>query len=374
MKGQGTRTISETDLKAVTPDVDNKTHFVIVDAIGVCESDKTDSRPLERKRGVPFDKLIISIAMGNRDTDTLSSLAGRLARLDRQLDEKDKGEIEKAAGGVPLKKFVNSLLDAVDPDIQIEKAKETFQTEVPTEDQIQQAAKQLAGVACSPFDDATLRNKIIEIKKKNEQILDTISQDKVISTGYDEHAKENAQALVNRFREFIEDNKDEILALQIFYSKPYGHRYLTFAQIKELAEAINKPPYRLTPEILWQAYEQLHKSKVSKAGPQKLLTNIISLIRFAIGEVDKLETYSESIDRRFEDWLAEQERVGRSFTEEQLDWLYMIKDHIVSSLTIEMDDFGYAPFNARGGAAKVCQLFGSDLNQVIDELNEVLAA
>lgn len=126
MKGRGTRIISSTDLKAVTPDVSDKTHFIIVDAVGVCEGDKTDSKPLERKKSVSFDKLVLSIAMGSRDEDTLSSLAGRLSRLDKQLDEKEKTRIEKAADGIPLNKIINKLLDAIDPDKQLERAKKVF--------------------------------------------------------------------------------------------------------------------------------------------------------------------------------------------------------------------------------------------------------
>jgi type I restriction enzyme R subunit len=73
MKGRGTRTINPNDFQAVTPGAAVKTHFVIVDAVGVCESDKSDSRPLERKRTVPFDKLLQSVALDNRDEDTLTS-------------------------------------------------------------------------------------------------------------------------------------------------------------------------------------------------------------------------------------------------------------------------------------------------------------
>ena len=95
MKGRGTRTVSPTDLQGLTPDVKNKTHFIIVDAVGVCESDKTDSRPLERKRNIPFNKLLLNVAMGIRDEDTITSLAGRLARLDKEIDEKERKKLKK---------------------------------------------------------------------------------------------------------------------------------------------------------------------------------------------------------------------------------------------------------------------------------------
>ena len=101
--------------------------------------------------------------------------------------------------------------------------------------------------------------------------------------GGDAQAMERARPGGQQLQAFIEENRDELTALQIIYSKPYGQRHLTYGQIKQLAEAIEKPPYQLTPELVWQAYEQLERSKVKGAGPQKLLTNIISLVRFATG-------------------------------------------------------------------------------------------
>jgi len=374
MKGRGTRIISPTDLNAVTPDSQHKTHFVIVDAIGVCEKDKTDSRPLERKRTVPFDKLLLSVATGKRDDDTLTSLAGRLARLDKQISDRDREVIQEAADGKDLKELINGLLDAVDPDKHLERAREIFQTEQPTEDQLKEASEKLVEEACNPFDDANLRNKIIEIKTKSEQTLDIVSPDKVLFAGFDKAAKERAESIVESFKKFIDENKDEITALQIFYSKPYGQRHVTFSQVKELAEAIEKPPNNLTPELLWKAYEQLDKAKVRGAGPQKLLTNIISLVRFSLGEIDVLEPFTETIDKRFEDWLAQQESIGRKFSDEQLEWLSMIKEHVATSLTIEMEDFEYAPFHDKGGQVKVYQLFGEGLNEILDDLNGALAA
>lgn len=369
MKGRGVRTISSTDLKAVTPDAFCKTHFVIVDAVGVCERDKTDSRPLERKRSLSFDKLLLSVALDNRDKDTLTSLAGRLARMDRKIEEKDKREIEKLTDGKPLKVLINNLLDAVDPDKKIDKAKEIFQTEVPTEKQIQKAQEELAKEACIPFDNSELRNTIIEIHNRNEQIIDTVSKDYVIFASFD---AKKAHTIVDTFKKFIEENKDELTALQIIYSKPYRKRHLTYEQIKELAEAIKKPPYYLTTETLWKAYEKLEKSKVRRAGPQKLLTNIISLIRFAVGESNILEPFSTTVEHRFQEWIAQQERVGRKFTKEQMEWLKLIKNHIATSVRIEKEDLEFAPFYERGGLIKISQEFGEDLDNILEELNEVL--
>ena len=196
----------------------------------------------------------------------------------------------------------------------------------------------------------------------------------MIFAGFDEKAKEKARTIVDTFKRFIEENKDELTAIQLIYKKPYGQRHLTYEEIKQLAESIKKPPYFLTPEVIWQAYEQLEKLKVRGAGPQKLLTNIISLMRFAIGQSDVLEPFSDMVDRRFNEWLAQQEGSGKRFTPEQMEWLTMIKEHIATSLSIEMDDFALAPFNQKGGAVRVYQLFGQQLNGILEELNERLAA
>jgi type I restriction enzyme R subunit len=373
MKGRGTRVINSTDFKAVTPDADAKAGFVIIDAVGVCENDKTDSRPLERRRTVPFDKLLESVALGVRDEDTLTSLAGRLARLEREITPAEVKEIE-ATSPASLKQTINRLLDAVDADKQTEKAKEMFKTEEPDDQQIKQAAQELAKMACLPFDEPKFRNILADVKKRNEQIIDTVSKDSLSFAGFDDKAKEKSRLLIDTFKQFIKDNKDELTALQIIYSKPYGRRYLTYREIKELAEAIRKPPYGLTTEMLWQAYEQLEKANVRQAGSQRLLTNIVSLIRYAAGQAQMLEPFSQTVEGRFQAWLMEQQKLGRLFTPEQKELLAMIKDHVVASGSIEMDDFELSPFYETGGLAKADKLFGQDLTKLVDEMNQVLAA
>ncbi len=372
MVGRGTRVISQTDLQSVTPDVAAKTHYVVVDAVGVCESIKIESKPLERKHGVSFEKLVQSVAFGVRDEDSLTSLAGRLSRLDRELVEGDRKTIQSAAGGKSLKHMINALFDAVDPDRQTDKAKEMFGAETPTADQVKKAGDELAKEACTPFEVPQIRNTIVAIHKKNEQIIDTVSSDNVISAEWDTQAALKSRTIVDTFRKFIEENKDELDALQLIYSKPYGHRHFTYAQIRQLADAIQKPPYNLTTEQVWRAYEQLERSKVRGAGPQKLLTDIIALIRFAIQETPVLEPFNTTVSRSFDLWLDSQEKQGRHFSAEQVKWLEMIRDHIAGSAAIEMEDFDTIPFNQWGGRIKAYSLFGNELPGILEQLNEAL--
>lgn len=376
MKGRGTRTISPTDIQVVTPDTSHKSRFVIVDAVGVCHTDKTDSRPLERKYSVPFDMLMRSVALGNRDEDTLTSLASRLARLEREINEEQRNEIRSALPKetASLRTIVNDLFDALDPDKHIEKAKLSFKTDTPNEEQIRKAAEELTQCACAPFDNPLLRDTLADIKKRTEQTIDTVSQDTLVYAGSDEQAKEKARAMVQSFKQFIEENKAEITALQVLYNTPHGKRHLVYEDIKQLAEAIRKPPHNLTPETLWRAYQQLEQSKVRGAGPQKLLTNIISLVRFAMNKADVLEPFPETVNERFQQWLAKQEQLGREFTPEQVEWLTMIKDHIATSVTISMEDFDDPPFYGKGGRVKAYQVFEKELEKVLDDLNNLVTS
>ncbi len=365
MKGRGTRTINPTDFQGVTPDAEVKEQFIIIDAVGVCESDKTDSRPLERKRSVPFHQLLQNVATDVRDEDTLMSLAGRLARLEKKLNDDERSELKNIAGGKSIQQVTRDLLEAVNPDQQIEQAVKQFQTLTPTEAQQQQATEVLINQACQPFDNPQFRNLLREIKTKNEQIIDTVSQDVVLFAGFDTTARDKAKATVQSFREFVEANKDEITALQILYNQPYGQRRLTYEQIKQLANALERPPRSLTPEKLWQAYSQLEADKVRGAGVQKLLTDIISLVRFAMGETETLEPFAVTVEEKFQQWL-----MGKTFSSEQVCWLEKIKEHIITSVRIDVEDLQEMPQEAFQGV----QLFGNDLMNILNELNEVLAA
>ena len=370
MKGRGTRVISSTDLQAVTSDVAHKTHFVIVDAVGVTETDKTDSRPLERKKSVPFDKLVQSIAMGKRDEDTITTMAGRLARLNVQLEDAQQNEISEAANGKSLTEITNDFLDAVDPDKQIEKAKEIFSVETPTEEQITKAKEELSNQACLVFDDPNFRNTLIQIRKQLYQIIDTVSIDEVIDSKFDEG---KAKDTVKSFKEFMEANKDEILALQIIYNKPYDQRHVTYKMIDEIDKTMSKPPYNLSKNVVWMAYNQLGSKKLKKKRTEIKLADIISLVKYGLGKDDQLVQFRETVDRRFDEWLKVQKETGVSYNDEQIEWLTMIKDHIAESIQITNDDFDNVPFYDKGGLIKVNNLFGDRFNTILDELNEVLA-
>ena len=378
MKGRGVRVIKPDDLQSVTPDAKAKDHFVIVDAVGVCELDKTDSRPMEQKPTVSFEKLMQAIAFGNTEDDVLSSLAGRLARREHRLSAEDDRQIRALSGGLSVKQLSHRIIAALDPDRHIEQAKVDLGI-APGDDQpipepaLATARHKVIQEAIKPFFEPKLRETIDTIKKKNEVVIDTVSADQVLEVGFSQDALDRAKGMVQSFEQFIAEHKDEITALQVLYSKPYKHR-LTFEAVKELADAIEKPPYLWNESQLWNAYAALEKSRVKGASGKRILTDLVSLVRFAIHQDNELIPFPERVNANFRAWLASQVSSGKQFTEEQLRWLEMIRDHIAASLGIELDDFELSPFSQHGGLGKVYQLFGDKLNSMIEELNETLAA
>ena len=371
MKGRGGRIINKDDLKSVTPDAKAKDHYVIVDAVGVCEQDKTDSKPMERKKSVSFEKLLKSIAFGNTNPDVVSSVAARLARLNKNISNEDAQKVADLNNGKKLDTLVSNLVAALNPDNHVEKATiNNPKSESPSETQIQTAAQDMIKEAVKPLCNPGLRNLLLEIKKKNEQIIDNVSSDAVIEAAFSKEALEKAKGMVSSFKQFIEDNKNEITALQILYSRPYKAP-LTYESIKELADAISKPPLLWTEDKLWSAYAALEKSKVRGKGTSRILTDLVSLVRFALAQENELVPFPQKVEVNFKAWLSHQEN---EFTSNQIHWLEMIKDHIAGNLSIEPDDFEYAPFSQEGGLGKVYEMFGDELNNLLDELNRTLAA
>ena len=261
MIGRGVRTINTDDLRAVTGDATTKTHFFIVDAVGVCESVKTDSQSLPGEPSEP--------------------------------------------NGEP------------------------------------------------PGD--------------SNQIIDDISEDSVIENGFDNQSFTQAGTVIHAFKQLIDQNTNELSALKILCKHPEEQGTLTEENLKELEKSLKAPPDVLTYESIWFAYQR--RSPNSVRGNVEQLTDLISLVRYAIGENAFLEPFKVTVNRRFVEWLH-----GKSVTGEQQIWLEMIRDHIATSLDIRMSDFELAPFADIGNGAKVYQLFGDELDNILTDLTQKLVS
>ena len=380
MKGRGTRTIDFDDLQEVTRTARHaKTHFVIIDAVGVTRSKKTDSRPLERKPDVPLKDLLGAVVMGVQDEDLFTSLADRLIRLEKQLTDDEKNQLAVLSGGKTLRHLSKDLLNAYDPD-EVETvarplidALPPYDTSLDKKKQVRkETQEQLARDAAAPFT-GRLNEFIENVRKNHEQIIDNINPDTLVRAEWDKDAVDNARQVVREFADYIKNNKDEITALSIFYDQPYRRRDLTYAMVKELLDTLKQNKPQIAPHNVWQAYQQLDEVKGNS--PQNELVALVSLVRRVV-EIDSVLTpYGKTVDSNFKRWIfGKHSGAGEKFNEAQMAWLRMIKDHVATSFHLDIDDLNYTPFDAKGGAGKMQQLFGKEMNQIIEEMNEALAA
>lgn len=376
MKGRGTRVISLDDLKRVTPSAQyTKDHFVIVDAVGVTKSLKTDSRPLERKPGVSLKDLLAAVAVGARDEDLFTTLANRLVRLGIQITKNEHALFTEKANGKTITRVVKELLNAYNVDT-LEEIREKMEKKMPDaspaeiQSAIDKARSEIIEQAANTFT-GELNTFLENVRKAHEQIIDVINPDIVEYAGWQEQSKERAAELVKDFTAWIEVHKNEIIALQMFYGQPFRRRELTYAMVNQLAELLRADKPALAPLRIWQAYEQLGQAASS---PKNELIALVSLVRRVCGIDTALTSYDRTVDKNFQAWVFKKQAGALKFTEDQMRWLRMIKDYIANSFHIEKDDFDLSPFNADGGLGRLWQLFGDQTDNIIRELNEALAA
>ncbi len=367
MRGRGVRTIDPAALATVTPGAVAKDRFILIDAVGVTESLKAQAMPLEREPGVPFNKLLEQVASGRRDEDTVATLAGRLARLDRKLDDDAKARIE-AVVGRPLTALAGELVDAIDAD-QTETLARLRHGPSPTDAELEAVAAERREMALAAFGDPILRKLLVELKTASEVVIDDLSRDVVISSAF---SPEQATAMTGQFVKFLEEHRDQLTALRILYHLPASARRLTYASLEELRDAMLKPPWLLQPLSLWSAYRRLRGDKV-RANPAKALTDIVALVRFALREAETLAPLSSDMAGRFNLWLGREQRAGRTYSQEQLGWLEAIRDYLAANIEVTLADV-QENFAARGGVIGARRAFGPGLDALLEELQDALVA
>jgi len=375
MLGRATRTLGEDDLKKVSPSAtQRKLGFVVVDAVGVTKSQKTTSRQLERKPTVSLKELMMGVAMGARDEDTLTTLAGRLARFDKVMTLKEKEKFGSICD-TPIITIASNLLNTFDPDFIEEAVYQKYGTLVPYEKMPEYSAvisKELAESAAAPFNQPEIRDYIENVRKSHEQIIDNVNIDSVTFSGWDTDQAQKASETIEAFSRFIEMNKTAIDALEVIYSQSYHVRPLTLEMIKELYDALLNE--NLHSEKLWIAYTVRQPAKVRDKSAANKLADIISLVRFQLGQTTELNTFSADVARRFQNWTFEKQKGALKFTEEQMSWLHMLRDHFATSMSITLEHLDLSPFDSKGGLGRFYEVFGNEYESMLNEMNYALIA
>ena len=373
MLGRGVRTVHNDSLKEVTPNARAKNHFFVIDAVGVTESLKSISSPLERKKGMSFKKLLENVAMGANDEDTISSLASRLAKLANNATAQDNelvrnlSAVNGAKNGKDLRELAQDLQKCIDSDFCVGKSESEIE--------------KVRDCALMPFNNPLLRQNLLDLASKNFIYIDEISVDEV-TTG--EFSTKNAQAQITSFREFINAHKDELDALSIIYHQSYAKSRLTRALINELHERLTLAGLHITG--LWNAYALTQKERVKPLKSPNLsqnsspnssvakLTNLIQLVRFELGFDSELRDFSGVANSRFELFKGRQIKKGIEFSTEQLEFLSCIKDYIIANAYLASDDLQALndAYGDTNGIFVAKRLFGDSFAPLLDELNLAL--
>ena len=365
MKGRGARTIRSDDLRLATPSARAKDRFVIVDAVGVTESSKVASEPLDRERSASLKDLLERAAFGHSDENLCTTLAARLARLERNLPPDALARLTEAAGGTPIATIARGLVDSADPTVIDAAARTGTEPEA--------AAEQLREAALRPLaSNAPLRRMLTEEQQRAEIVIDELTPDRVLSGGFDAH---EAGRVTGSFRQFLDGHADQLAALQVFYARPHAARRLTYAALRDLAEAMARPPWLLDSAKVWEAYRRLNGvDRVRDPSPVRLLTDLVALVRYALGQTTVLEPLAPEVERRFNLWLGREKNAGRDYSEEQAAWLRLLRDAVAANAEVLPADLREQPqFQARGGMARVRRLFGADrVESLLEELSEHL--
>ena len=371
MKGRGTRTLSKDDLQKVSPSAtENKDHFVIVDAVGVTKSKKSSTRTLERKPSVSMKELMMNVVLGARDENTLTSLANRVIRLNSRMTASEKKGFEETVG-LPAGRVAEQLLDAFDEDVIAQKAQADFATASPTPQQLTQSKKALIAQAITPFLSPEARDYMENVRRNHDQIIDNVNLDTVLFAGFDVQQEANAERAIQTLRDFIAENRDEIIALRILYDQRYKDRPMAISRLKALYEKLKAKG--VTVERLWDCYAIQKPGKV-KGGTLGQLADLVSIIRFEMGYADHLAPFADRVNYNFMQWTLRRNAGAVHFTDEQMEWLRLIKDHIAVSLSVEPEDLELSPFDRRGGLGRFYEVFGAHYEDILREMNVELVA
>ncbi len=370
MKGRGARSMDDASFTSLTPDATHKERFVIVDAVGVTEHDFVDAAPLERTKTVPLKTLLEKAATFTITADETASLASRLARLSRELTPTENAELT-ALAGAPLQEITQQLVKIADPDTLagvIENAPLDAEGKKDTKKAMSDFIEQIiTPIASNP----QLRQRILEIRLSHDLVFDEGSKDELLDArGVVDTSK--AKSLVESWIKYIEDNKNEITAIQMLYSKPKNVG-ITYKEIKELAERIRRPHPTWTVDVLWNAYLALEPTKVRKSAVHTT-TDLVSLVRFTLGQMNELVPYAQLVEERYAGWLLQQENLGVKFTDNQKWWLDRIKDAISQSAHFDVKDLEMSPFTERGGTDGVLAELGNSVTDLIESMNMELAS
>ena len=378
MLGRARRVLSKDELIQASPSATTaKLGYVVVDAVGITESPKMQPKASgDPKPTVAFKKLLDDIANAETDEDVFKATSKRITRLEKTLTTKQKDEFEKISGGISISALASNLENAHNEDAIAEQVKTEFpKYDSMPEEQQEECRKAILENRCHeaalPINKKAVRDFLMKVGNANDQTIDP-ALDSLISASV-KPMKETD--VVNSFREFIsiESNRNEVEALDIIYRQDYNNRPITEAMIHNLFDKMIEFNASLTQQNVFVAYREMTKSKAAF----KQLADIIQIIKFEWKYIEELTPFADEVRNRFKGWVFEKNQKSNStnpFTEEQMVWLRLIRDHIASNASISLASLKMGQFAQMGGTMKFVKLFGNNCKDLLNELNAALVA
>ncbi len=370
MKGRGSRIINADDYAALTPDARKgftKERFVIVDAVGVTDSDLVDATPMEREPSVSLEKLLSKAGQMTLTPDEASSLAVRLAKLASQLEPAEDAEIAQIAGGTSLRDIARQIAAASDID-----------AVVAAQDRGGDAAvRELIAEGVAPLTKSPeLRRRILDIRRDKDLLFDEVSKDAVVEIMRTDYAVVSRDR-VACFREFLAEHRDEIAALQVVHgSSSLRPKY---RDLKALADQVARVPAIGSVDSLWKSYAEL--GELADPGHKADIADLVTILRYELSNNvagSKIPPFASLVEMRLASWLDEQKRRGAEYSDQQKRWLSTIVDVVKTNVSIEIDDLDRIPLSSLGGVDRFARDFSvTTLDQaqaLLEELNTELTA
>ena len=363
MKGRGARSITDSDFQAVTEQGVHKERFVIVDAIGVTEHDFVDVTVTDRVKSATLESLLKKAAARELTQDEAATLGSRLSKLGLRMTEAERTEIAELAGAT-LEEMSHQLIRSIDAEALAE-ASQNAAEGTPEEVVIHEFVQGLTGALATS---QALRDRLVTMHQSKYIFRDEVTPDLILFAGGVPNL-ELAKRIVTDWKKYLEDNKDEITALQLLYRRPQNSG-VTRREIEELIATIRQPHQEWTPAVIWKSYEMLDKTNRSI---QNKTVDLVSLVRYTLGIMPELVPFAEVVEERYQGWLLTQDQRGARFTDEQRRWLDAIKDYICTGVTFETPALDAVPFIDWGGADGIERDFADPVG-IITDLNQALSA
>ena len=314
MKGRGVRTIGDEQLRNVTPNAFSKDCFYLIDAVGVTEHEKTIPTITDEltTKIITLKELLEQITHGYLPDEHLKRLAATLSRIYNKADNSQRTEFVRLAND-DMKELASRIYEAFENNI------------LPPFISTKEPNNERKGLVAPLANHADARRYLLILAAGFVNTL-MPGEDTLVSKGF---SIEEAKSTTEAFEDFCKEHSDEIEALRIIYNNE--GEPITYSMLKDLENKLKMANNHFTSKQLWNSYAILNPNSVRRSSTKEesdALTNIIQLVRFALHQIERLDSVVSTSKQYFNLWLGQNQR---EITDKQREVISRIVDYIASN-------------------------------------------